>query len=477
MKYVKPIAICFWLIAWQLLAMAIHNSILLVGPVEVGKALLSLCGSASFYQIVGISLLRIMAGFFAACIVGVLLGIVTYTYRMIREFVEPLLHVMKSIPVASFVVLLLIWQGSKQLSFWISFLVVLPGVCISVRSSLEAVDAKMLEMAKVYDLSLGQRIRLLYKPTFVAYFLATLESHIGMAFKSGVAAEIIGQPNYAIGERIYISKVYLDTAGVFAWTLTLIVVSVCVEKALLYVVKKGQQPARFVKRRWEKMASYKSIDQNHRGHDTVEETGTSIDLLLHKSYGDQVIFDQYRCRFDKGGRYVVMAPSGRGKTTMFRMLSGLEACDAIDGDFAKKETDARLTKGLSHVSYLFQEDRLAETEYVITNLCMDVWDAASKARIEDALSMLSLSECVFDPVASQSGGMKRRIALIRAMLYQYDNPEAVVLLDEPFNGLDDTMRQKAADFILKYQNGRTMLIASHQKQDVELLQGELFSLA
>ena len=144
---------------------------------------------------------------------------------------------MKSIPVASFVVLALIWLGgSANLSVFVSFVVVFPMVYLSSLSGLRSTEGKLLEMARVFRVRPMKKVRYIYFPAVYPYLMNCFRTALGMAWKSGVAAELIGQPRHTVGGNLYQAKIFLDTPGVFAWTFTVILVSFCFEKLMLWLL-------------------------------------------------------------------------------------------------------------------------------------------------------------------------------------------------------------------------------------------------
>ena len=167
-----------------------------------------------------------------------------------------------------------------------------------------------------------------------------------------------------------------------------------------------------------------------------------------------------------------MQPSGYGKTTLFRLLAGLE----------KPEQKCSLS-GFSSVTYMFQEDRLLEKESTIHNILLPklgVYGISTSKKLElveaceDIIKSGLLSEeALFDTAGTLSGGMKRRVALLRTMLYE-DKKDSLCLLDEPFTGMDEKTRAKAIEFIKEKQNGRTIILATHNEEDVLLLGGVLW---
>lgn len=227
--------ILFWLLAWQLLSMAIHNSILLAGPVESLEALGQMILTVEYWKAILFSLIRIIGGFFCGSTLGVVLAWGSYRVRLLQDFLKPFISVLKAVPVASFVIILIIWAGNRMLSFYISALVVLPLLYINTLNGLRATDEKILEMAEVFRIPMLRRLRYIYVPSVYPYLYSAFQAALGMAWKSGVAAEVIGQPLGSLGNGLYQSKIYLETAELFAWTITIVVVSFLSEKLFLVI--------------------------------------------------------------------------------------------------------------------------------------------------------------------------------------------------------------------------------------------------
>lgn len=234
----KTFFVLFWLCLWQTASSLIDNSIVLVGPVTVIKTLFSLIPSKEFWTSILFSFGKISLGFFSAFLLGIALGGASYAFSWIKELLDPVILLMKSIPVASFVILALIWAGSENLSVFISFLVVFPVIYINTLSGLQSADEKLLEMAYVFRMELQAKIRFIYIPALLPYLINGCRIALGMSWKSGIAAEVIGTPSPSIGEQLYYAKVYLSTGELFAWTLVIIGVSALFEWGVLWLLKK-----------------------------------------------------------------------------------------------------------------------------------------------------------------------------------------------------------------------------------------------
>lgn len=229
----KSIIFLFWLAVWQFLSQIVRNRILLVGPIETAEALFKLAVTLPFWNAVRFSFFRISLGFFLAFFAGILTGALSHAKPLLGEFLSPPIRLMKSVPVASFVILALIWTGSKNLSVFISFLVVYPAIHINTSAGLAQTDDSLLEMAQVFRVPLHRKIFFIYRRSLCPYLVSACKTSLGMAFKSGIAAEVIGVPTGSIGEGLYQAKIYLSTAELFAWTLTIILLSTIFEKIFL----------------------------------------------------------------------------------------------------------------------------------------------------------------------------------------------------------------------------------------------------
>lgn len=233
----KTVILVFWLILWQMLSAWINKPIYLVGPMETVQALIRLAGSSSFWRAVWGSLARIGAGFGLAAVMGLLWGSLAHFAPVIKELLSPIVSLMKTVPVASFVILALIWAGAEQLALVISFVVVFPMIYLNTIAGLEATDPQLLEMAQVFHISPWDRLWQIYRPALAPYLLSACQVALGMSWKSGIAAEVIGTPEFSIGENLYMAKVFFSTDELFAWTAVVILLSFLFEKGILWILR------------------------------------------------------------------------------------------------------------------------------------------------------------------------------------------------------------------------------------------------
>ncbi len=463
----KTLIFFFWLIVWQLAALLIDNSILMAGPWEVIQAFFHLMPEKSFWLSIAHSFGKISAGFLLAFFGGILIGWLAFLHPVFGEFLAPVISFMKSVPVASFVILALIWMGSGRLSSLITFLVVFPVIYVNTIAGLKSTDKELLEMAQVFSIKGWRKGRCLYWPALLPYLNSSCKTALGMSWKSGIAAEVIGVPEETIGEQLYLSKIYLNTAELFAWTLVIILVSAGFERLFLIIFNRvgKKKPMFFGGREGFLQAQAK-------------ETFPPFTLSIHhlsKHFGTLEIFNRRDFSFSSEKPWCIMAASGFGKTTLFRILLGLEKAEEGEMEIsdASCDKDGISTNALKErgISAVFQENRLCETLSPVDNLLLAVPEL-NRQSAEQELSLLLPTECLNRPVSTLSGGMKRRAALVRAVCFS----GAVLLMDEPFTGLDEDTKQEAARYILSRRRGRLFIFSSHQEEEGRLLGAEILRL-
>lgn len=236
-KILKALGVlAFWLAVWALLASAVEQPLLLPGPLLVLRRLLVLLGTPQFWRTVAATLVRILCGIIAGTLLGTLLAVLTCRSRLAHALLRPLLTVIKSTPVASFIVLVIIWVGRDVLPSVIVVLMVLPVVWANVAAGIAGTDRQLLELAQVFRFSAGRRLRRIYLPSVLPHFLAALRSALGLAWKAGVAAEVLTVPGVSIGKMLIEAKLYLEIPDLFAWTLVVILCSLAIEKLLVAAV-------------------------------------------------------------------------------------------------------------------------------------------------------------------------------------------------------------------------------------------------
>ncbi len=228
----------FWLAIWWILAVNVRQELLLPTPLSVLQTLGELMVSPLFWKSVALSLLRIAVGFLAAVVAGTILAVLCHLLPLLQTLFSPVLHCVRAAPVASFIILTLVWVHVEAVPILISFLMVLPIVFVNVQEGIHRTDKQLLEMAKAYCLPMGRVMKHLYVPSIRPFLMTACVNGLGFAWKSGIAAEVICRPDFSIGRQLQSAKLLLETPEVFAWTAVVIVLSLLFEKLFLIVTSR-----------------------------------------------------------------------------------------------------------------------------------------------------------------------------------------------------------------------------------------------
>lgn len=226
----------FWVGVWWIISAIVGKEVLIPSPPVVCVHLFELLKTSDFHLSVALSVLRITAGFAAAVIAGIITGVICAVSKTADALLSPLFSVIKATPVASFIILALVWINKELIPVFIAALMVLPVIHGNVREGIISADKDLLEMAKIFGFTKKQKLKLIYLPSVSPYLIAGAKTCLGLAWKAGVASEVLCFASYSIGNKLYQSKVYLETADMFAWTATVIIISVIIEKLLMALV-------------------------------------------------------------------------------------------------------------------------------------------------------------------------------------------------------------------------------------------------
>ncbi len=234
-------AAAFWVAVWAVFALLLDKELFLPTPWAVAKSLWKMIPTAEFWRIVGFSLLRVLQGYLPGVLLGILGGILTAKIKVFEVLFSPLLTVVRATPVASFIMLTLVFLGRDVVPGFIVFLMVLPIVWANVAQGIQTVNPQLKEVCKIYQLSPSRRLKILYIPHCLPYFSAGALTALGLAWKAGIAAEVLCTPKESIGKMVYDSKVYLETADLFAWTAVVVFLSLILETVLKYFLQRGKK--------------------------------------------------------------------------------------------------------------------------------------------------------------------------------------------------------------------------------------------
>ena len=242
--FIKKIAttiaiVAFWLAVWEIATVVIGSSLIIVSPRVAFARLFALGQTAEFWRSIVTTMGRIVRGFGMALVVGVTIAVVSAGVKIFHMLVLPAINVLNAVPFASFVVLALFAMGAENLSVFVPFIMVLPIIFHNTYKGIISTDPQLLEMAQVFRLPYWKKAVFIYAKSAAPFVFAAVQVGIGFAWKSGIAAELIGQVRGTIGGNLHTARIHLLTADLFAWTIAIVILSFIMEKLLGLVKWKG----------------------------------------------------------------------------------------------------------------------------------------------------------------------------------------------------------------------------------------------
>lgn len=237
----------FWIAVWYLISVKIAKPLILPSPFDVFGQIVKWCLDARFFKIIGTSLLNVLCGVLLGLLFGTVFAILTSYSPFFSTLFTPLITVIKVTPIASFILLLVLWMKRESIPSFISVMIVLPIVWANIASGIKSVDKNLVAVSRVYKLPLFKRLRYLYFPTLMPYIFSSFRSSLGLAWKAGISAEILTSPMNSIGREMLEANTYLWRTELFAWTVVVILLSLIMEKVFVFILDRFSK--KFVSKR------------------------------------------------------------------------------------------------------------------------------------------------------------------------------------------------------------------------------------
>ncbi|MBO4484552.1 MAG: ATP-binding cassette domain-containing protein [Lachnospiraceae bacterium] len=487
------LSVFLWIGLWTYLAYRLNKPVLLPYPKAVAQTFLKMVKDREFLRIVGGSFTHVTAGFLLALLLGIVFGALAGLFETVEILLIPGVKLVKTVPVVSFIILLLFFVKPAGIGFVISLLMVFPVVYENMRKGIAGADGKLLEAARVFRIPFLNRLAYLIIPAAVPYTLAASSAGLSLCWKAGIAAELIAQSPNSIGHELYYAKLYVDAESVFAWTAIIILVSVLFEKVFLILFRLLTVPftAPTVLRKRGGLLRYllgitrpkraegdtledaaaDSFTENEMPDTTVasetigqgpanaettapaEACKAPVAVLsgIGKCYDGRKVLNDINLSLVPGTVTVISGPSGCGKTTLLRILLGLTEADEGSREIGK---DVRFAA-------VFQENRLAEQLSALKNMRL-LPNPIAKKEAEALLTEAGIGGTAGKPVSEFSGGMKRRAAWCRMLPAE----SQITVLDEPFTGLDDEKKDRMIRLLYRYKKDNAIVIVTHNASEI-----------
>lgn len=436
-------------VAWQLLSWQMAQPQLIPSFPDLIRALLRLVYSPGFLVSIGTTCLRACVGLLLSLAAASITAFLLNRSEAIRFLFMPWLSLLRSVPVISFILLALIFLNPEMIPLLIAFLTMYPLLTENLLKGLMNRRDSWKMLARQFHLNAWNRLFQINYPQLKPYLFSGLASAVGFGWRAIIMGEVLSQCVDGIGKRMKEAQVFIDVPELIAWTLVAIVLSWLTDKLISRLSD------------WQPSVRYR--------HSAVELQAVSLQpndiCLTDVSYSYGV--HHMNIILKAGKIYVLSAPSGQGKTTLLQLLNG-----------TLKPTGGEITGLPQQTANLFQEPTLLPQLTAKENIMLGGAAYYDRAILEqEALRLLAafqLEEQAGMYPAALSYGQQQRVALARALLF----PAGLLLLDEPFNGLDVELRQLVARFLVEWQQEKqvTVVFSSHHADEIKAMNAEVITL-
>lgn len=465
MKKILPyfLSVLVLLILWQVISCIVDSSFIVPKPVDVFVALAKLVATKNFWNNLTGTVARVFISFALSLFFGTAIGFFCGRSEFLKRFFSVPLTILRATPVVALILILIFALKSNDVPIAVSLLMTLPLVVSSISSGFEKNknDMQLLEMAQTFRFSRSKIIRYVHIPKLLPFFKSAVVSSFGMTWKVVVAGEVLCHPKKSLGNILSTAQISIESEQVFAITISIILLCFAFEKLIsclfvivpkilkakkLSLLKKNLQQKNFT------VQAQPHVIINRKKMEPLQIKDLNI------SFGESDIFKNYSVAFDCNKITAIVAPSGKGKTTLLRHIA----------------------KTFDQVSVCFQEPRLLENESVILNVVLPLASTKSKTDIQDyarafaILKIFGMENKIFADCKTLSGGERQRVNLVRSIIFQSN----ILLLDEPFSAIDVATKSTIMSFIKKEQesNPRTIIFVTHDKSESDFLADKIVPL-
>lgn len=436
-------------VAWQLLSWQMAQPQLIPSFPDLMRALLRLVYSPGFLVSIGTTCLRACAGLLLSLVAASITAFLLNRSEGIRLLFMPWLSLLRSVPVISFILLALIFLNPEMIPLLIAFLTMYPLLTENLLKGLMNRRDSWKMLARQFHLNAWNCLFQINYPQLKPYLFSGLASAVGFGWRAIIMGEVLSQCVDGIGKRMKEAQVFIDVPELIAWTLVAIVLSWLTDKLISRLSD------------WQPSVRYR--------HSAVELQAVSLQpndiCLTDVSYSYGV--HHMNIVLKSGKIYALSAPSGQGKTTLLQLLNG-----------TLRPTGGEISCLPGQTANLFQEPTLLPQLTAKENIMLGGAAYYDRAILEQQslrlLAAFQLEKQAEMYPAALSYGQQQRVALARALM----SPAGLLLLDEPFNGLDVELRQLVARFLVEWQQEKqaTVVFSSHHADEIKAMNAEVITL-
>lgn len=439
---------------WQLFSLFARLPDLVPSVPRLLETLTELFASATLYQSVAATVLRGIAGMLLSLIAAAGVAFMFSRHELLYELFRPILAIMRSIPVISFILLALIFLNPDNIPLMIAFLTMFPLLAENLTNGIRNQRKELLLMAQTFRISRWNRITQIVYPQLKPFLYSGLASASGFGWRAIIMGEVLAQCSWGIGSEMKRAQTFIAVPELLAWTVVAILISFVFDKGISWVGRK-QIPIHYY--------------IGHPKQASAAVRGSDIRLTdICYSYGGNPVLSHFGYSFKQGTIYGITAPSGTGKTTLLNLINGTLQPDRGTIDLLHHD----------RIATVFQEPELLNQLTVAENIALPLAAFMDKASALQQASVV-LNEMELHTFGERfptelSFGQQQRVSIARALAY----PASLLLMDEPFKGLDETLCHQVIERIRNRQahTRQTILFTSHNPAELHLLAEEVIRL-
>ena len=441
---ISCVSVCLLLLIWQLIASSMDQPELIPSVPELIKALFQLFGTDTFYKSISATILRGISGIILSLGAAVMTAFLFARYELLYELFRPLLTIMRSVPVISFILLALIFLDPEGIPLIIAFLTMFPLLTENLTKGIISLRPGLSLMAAQFKINRKNKLIHIYYPQLKPFLFSGLASATGFGWRAIIMGEVLSQCAFGIGGEMKRAQLFISVPELIAWTVIAVLISFLFDKGIsrLTLVTLNIQ------------YSNGKPEKEELPHPCPIE---AADVTFQ--YDDTKVLSNFSYTFEPGIIYGIKAPSGSGKTTLLNLLDG--TLKPIEGKIISHREEK--------FAVVFQEPELLSHLTVLQNICLPLASLYKQTYAEQvaltALRIVEMETFTERYPNELSYGQQQRVVLARALAY----PSTVMLLDEPFKGLDKPLAIRIIDRIIERQTEykRTVIFTSHNQEEIE----------
>ncbi len=448
------LSVLFLLVLWQGFAMSMRQPELIPQLPALVKTLGGFLLSPGFYVSVGATVGRGVMGMCLSLAAAIVFAVLFARVGWVYELFRPLLTIMRSVPVVSFILLALIFLHTESIPLLIAFLTMFPLLTENLTKGICSLRSGLSQMGRQFRLGRRNRWALIFYPQIRPFLYSGLASAAGFGWRAVIMGEVLSLCSHGIGSEMKRAQSFIAVPELISWTVVAILVSYLADKGIGWLSEQSFG------------VRYAADGAKQQVSQFPEEGRKQAIVLEHAGYTYGI--SNYTFSFQTGRIYGISAPSGAGKTTLLNLING--TLHPVSGRVSMDRS-----KG---ISFVFQETELLSELDVMDNVALPLARTHTKdeARTKalDMLQEVGLEGFAGRRPAELSYGQQQRVAIARALIFA----TPYLLMDEPFKGVDEAASNRIIRFIRQQQQqtGQTILFTTHNPEELNHLADEIIRL-